>query len=249
MPELSRKIGPRASRFVSASAVSIWSYRQSAMAFGSLRRRARPTSPSLPGARLGRYVNGRVDRDGAEQQDRLAEHHGSELGRATRSAEPEHESDQQARGDAELLVLPSTIAEDRSWLGDRLATSDLHGEPGERHQLGARWRIARRQHSPVPHEGDQVEEPHAQPRDPEAHRQRADSVTSRNVADTLAALHGDHRREDYLDAGDFARQRIVGQHPLTVAAHETAGQRHIQHREAARCMQLAPHPRAGQPQS
>jgi len=75
-------------------------------------------------------------------------------------------------------------------------------------------------------------------------------MTSRNVADPLAALDGQHRREDHLDAGDLARQRVARKHALAMAARLATGQRDLQHRDPApprRRVQLARHPRPGQP--
>ncbi len=192
----------------------------------------------LTGTRAGIDVNGRVGQARAEQQSCLAEHHGSQLSRPSRSAELEDEGDQHARCDAELFGRLS-IAEHQSWLRDRRATRGLDHEGGERHEHRTRRRPGWREHRSVPHEGEQIEEPRTEPHHPQANGQGTDVITSGDVRDRSALLDGRDRREDHLDAGDLARERIIRQHTLAMTAVPASGKRDRKHHETGSGVQLS----------
>lgn len=115
---------------------------------------------------------------------------------------------------------------------------DPHRTPAVEHR--ALGRIAGRALRAVPVEPFQIEQPCTQSEHPPLDGARSDAGApggarhSSSVGECLC-----NGRQDDLDPGNLARQRIAGQHPLAVPATSAARQRHGQYDERVGCLEPA----------
>lgn len=118
---------------------------------------------------------------------------------------------------------------------------DPHGTPAvEPRALG---RIAGRALRPVPVEPLQIEQPCAESEHPPLDSARSDaSAPGRARHGRFGGERLRHGRHDDFDPGDFARQRIVGQHTLAVPAPSAACECHEQRHERVGGLEPALHP-------
>ena len=117
---------------------------------------------------------------------------------------------------------------------------DPHGTPAVEHR--ALGRIAGGALGPVPVQPLQIEQPCPESEHPPLDGARSDagaSGSARQGSFIGERLH--HGRHDDLDPGDFARQRVAGQHPLAVPAPSAARERHGQHDERVERLEPALH--------
>ena len=185
----------------------------------------------------------------AEQQDGLAEPRSAERGDLVGTAGALDESDEpRRRHEALLRGGPADISRERRIVRAGPIATELDDDRRPALEQRSRRRVGWSATCPVSLEPLKVEAACPQTERPAPDRARGDTATLGDVGHRRTIReHLGNRIEDYLDAGDLARQRVAWEYALSVPAIVAACQRHRQRREGIGRFEPTINPTASEP--